>query len=177
MIYLAQQISRCWAMNRSPTYNLQKIKKILAIILLLCAFLPLSRCTTYAPPSSVSASQSEKDVKSKEPSEYKTHKDFVPIKEVQFATLKSWIYILPFLWPLPFMSVQAQAKKAWLKWTLSLLELILIAFSIYCIYFWVNMGTTLIGGYIAIICIISYLLMFLAEYSVLFFKKKSPAQH
>ena len=39
------------------------------------------------------------------------------------------------------------------------------------------MGTTLIGGYVAIICIISYLLMFLAEYLVLFIKKKPPAQH
>ena len=162
---------------KGVSMNLQKIKIILAFVLLLCAFLPLSRCTTYAPPSSVSTSQGELNVKSKEPSDHKTYEDFVPVKEVKLTTPKSWIYILPFLWPLPLMFVQAQAKRAWLKWTLSLLELILIAFSIYCIYFWVNMGTTLIGGYVAIICIISYLLMFLAEYLFLFFKKKQPSQH
>ena len=148
----------------------QKIKTLLAIILLICVFLPLSRCTTYTPQSTPVSATGDKSIVPLEKSVIKQDKDFVPIKEVQVADPGSWIYILPFIWPLPLIAVQARAKKSWLKWTLRLLELALIAFSIYCLYFWINMGATLIGGYAAIICIISYLILFSVDNLFLFFK-------
>jgi len=151
--------------------NVQKIKKLLAIIFLICTFLPLSRCTTYAPHSSPVSATGDKKIINLAESVTKQDKDFVPIKEVKIANPDSWIFVLPFIWPLPLIAVQAQVKQAWLKWTLRLLELALIAFSIYCLYFWINIGTTLIGGYVAIICILSYLILFLIDNLFLFFKK------
>ncbi len=152
---------------------MQKIKKILAIILLLCSFLPLSRCTTYVRPDIPGpVAQNDQNSKLTDRPKIAAYDYFIPVREVQL----SWIFVLPFMWPLPLMAVQAQAKRAWLKISLRLLEFIFIVFSIYNIYFWVNMGDPLIGGYIAIGCIILYALIFLGEHLVLFFKNKAPTQ-
>ena len=151
------------------TFNI--IKRVVAVIFLLCMFLPLSRCEMDKL-SSPSAPQTQgTDTRARD----KTYSsDFTPIKIVEFTDISTWLFIFPFIWPLPLNLLQQRIRKNRVQWTLRLLELALIAYSLYLTYFWATLGTTLLGGYIALACIISYALIFFTENVALLRGKKKP---
>ena len=148
--------------------ELIRIKSLLAFILLICACLPLSNCEVKAIPQQY-PQPSERNIDSPQPKEnvqsFIYQDDFIPIKELEFDDLESWIFIFPFIWPIIIIPLQKKSKSILLLRLLFLFEFILIGFSTYSIVSWVFfLGDPLFAGYLATICIGSYLLIFIYEH-------------
>ena len=148
--------------------ELIRIKTLFAVILLICTCLPLSSCELNAIPQQYPQS-SERNIDSSQPQEnvptFIYQHDFIPINELKFDDLGSWIFIFPFVWPIIIIPLQKKIKPILLLRLLFLFEFVLIGFSIYAIVSYVFFfGDPLFSGYLATICISSYLIVFIYEH-------------
>ena len=148
---------------------INKIKTILAVVLILCTCLPLSRCEKKPFPATSPQGQmeveKEKDVPDLNQNDMEDKYSYtIPIKEVKIDELESFIWILVFIWPLPFWFLRSRMKFKIKTVLFSLIEICLIGFSFYLIVVWsIYYGETLYGGYIALVCISGISAIFLYE--------------
>jgi len=146
-----------------------KIKTVLAVILILCTCLPLSRCE-QKPIMGLSLKgqeQVQKDTKAPDlpkKDALKKYSYLIPIKEVHINDPRSFMFILVFIWPLPFWFVRSRLKFKFKTLLFRIIEICLIAFSFYMIVVWsIYFGETLYGGYIALSCISGISIIFIYE--------------
>lgn len=132
-----------------------KIKNIAALLLLICLVLPLSRCTKQTvevdPDGKVVAS-------TKVQNEYSY---LVPITEIELADPHSFIYLLPFIWPIPLWQLMMRVKNEKLKLCFLLFEAALLCVSTYYLVKWIfYYGSPYWGGLLAVICLATLWVVF-----------------
>ena len=151
-----------------------KIKIIIGIILPIFLFLPLGSCER----KQVIELMEPSDAPIQKPefmNEIKGAEYLILIETVSKAELQTWLSLFIFIWPLPFLVIKKYAAKTkWREMVANIFELLLIGFSIYCIYsivffFWY---TPTICGYLAATTITLYALAFLVEIFAPFYQMK-----
>jgi len=160
---------------------MNKIKTILAVILIICTCLPLSRCEKKiikvpVPQDQVGVGKNKSfsDINQKD-AEIK-YSYLIPIKEVRIDEPSTFLWIFVFVWPLPFWFLKSRIYFKWKTLLFSLLEVLLIGISFYPIVLWAFfMGETMYGGYIASFCIsgISGIYLYEVIINIMKWKNKS----
>jgi hypothetical protein len=126
--------------------NLLIIKRALALLLLVCFFLPLSQCTRKIQPelNTQSVAVEKADI-------------LTPYKTIKFKSIDEFGLVLLFFWPFLALIIRSYLVKKQYRITLSVVE---VAVSLFCIYYmWLIFGlwpTILVGGYLAITAFIGY---------------------
>jgi hypothetical protein len=133
-----------------------KIRSIAALLLLICFVLPLSRCTKQT----IEVDPDGKVVASKKvQGEYSY---LVPITEIEFADPHSFIYLLPFIWPIPLWQLMRRVKNEKLKLCFLFFEAALLCVSTYYLVIWTfYYGSPYWGGVLAVICLATLWVVFL----------------
>jgi hypothetical protein len=161
---------------------MNKIKTILAVILISCTFLPLSRCENkkpikeFLPQDQVEAGKNKSfsDVNQKDAE--KKYSYLIPIKEVRIDEPSTLLWIVGFVWPLPFWFLKSRIYFKWKTLLFSLLEVLLIGISLYVIVLGAfYLGETVYGGYIALVCISGISAIYLYEVIVNVIKWKNKS--
>jgi len=102
-------------------------KRIVAFVLIICFFLPLSQCST--------TKSNTEEIKRSNASEKLTLTDvnsiYYPYKTLELDSLKSLVTIAVFFFWLPFLLVEGRLKKIWKKAAFGVSELAACGFSIY----------------------------------------------
>lgn len=88
---------------------IEAIKRVLAIVILICFFLPLSQCTTTVPENA------KPDAKMVSKTE-----EYVPYKAIHFQSFDEILLVSIFVWPLGFLALM---QKSRLKRTAVLLNI------------------------------------------------------
>jgi hypothetical protein len=113
-----------------------------------------------------------------------TNEKVVPKSEIEYLVLiedvsltepSSWISLFAFLWPIPFLILKSKVATSKRKRIIfSIVELLLVSFSVYFIYFvvlffWYD---PTFWGYLVVIVISIYALLYLAEIFLLLRKRQ-----
>ena len=133
-----------------------KIRNIAALLLLICIVLPLSRCSKQT----VEVDSDGKVVAStKSQTEYSY---LVPITEIELADPQSFIYLLPFIWPIPLWQLMKRIKNEKSKFYFFFFEAALLCVSTYYLVIWTfYYGSPYWGGVLAVICLAVLWVIFL----------------
>jgi len=130
-----------------------RTKYACAALLLLCFFLPMSKCTHYTHPTSKSSgippAQDSTAVVKEVIYTY-------PLSDFDVRQPWSWLCLLALIWPLPVLVCQRVGKRRFVLATVAVMEPILCGPSFYYIYLLSGLGQRLIGGYIALIAYAAY---------------------
>jgi hypothetical protein len=127
--------------------TLSVLKKMAAVIFLVCFFLPLSRCSKHEVEHDPNDPNALIVVGTK-------YSYMVPVNEIEAKSPSSLFYILPFVWPLPLWLLQKKIEPMWVKVSVGVIEVLSLCSATYCIVLWsIFFGETLIGGYLALICV------------------------
>jgi hypothetical protein len=133
-----------------------KIRNIAALLLLICIVLPLSRCAKQTvevdPEGKVVAS-------TKSRTEYSY---LIPIAEIELSDPHSFIYLLPFIWPIPLWQLMRRIKSEKLKLCAIFFEAALLSVSTYYLVIWTfYYGSPYWGGVLAVLCLVVLWAVFL----------------
>ena len=124
--------------------TVERIKRLLSIVILACLFMPLSQCTSKAPPNQEGGSHINV---------------FVPVAEVEFKDLGEIIIAGTFIWPLAALAVRRRFRTPVPEITINAVEVLLCAGSLYwiieIIWLW---GEIRYGGVIALGAFTAYLI-------------------
>lgn len=106
------------------------IKRLLALVILSCFFLPLAQCTykeKAAPAATVHAPAS--------PPAAPTRNDFVPYHDLTFSDGSGLIAMLPFVWPLALAAARRgrHTSRPW-QWSVNGAEIVLAGASALYVY-------------------------------------------
>ena len=138
--------------------NIKRVRNIAAILLLICIVLPMSRCakkTIVKEPDGKTTIQEQSPVK---------YSYLIPVTEIKYKNLATYIYLLPFIWPFPLWFITSKCKKRWSSIILNVAELILLSISFYLIVIWTfYMGSPYWGGFIAVASITVLSILFLYQ--------------
>jgi hypothetical protein len=141
-------------------FRVSRIIKFIAMGLLLIAlFLPISRCAVQNETYPSSAQPAESLIE-KAPAAYRYNyawTDFHP------TALSSWLMILIFIWPLPFLVLDRISSRLSHKIWPGILQILLAAGSIYYLYLCTFLYELWYGGYIAYSALSLYLLVSIIE--------------
>jgi len=153
----------------------EKIKFIIAALILIFIFLPLGSCERKAVKihssavneDSLSTMTEMQDLSSIKNIQKNDELDYlIPIKEFKFNEPLSWLMVIVFIWPLLFLATKKYLIKGnWKKLTMSTVELLFCGFSIYFLYsllyqLWYEPTK---WGYLAFAIIASYFVIILFE--------------
>lgn len=128
-------------------HKLNVLKKIAAVIFLVCFFLPLSRCSKHE----VEHDPNDPDALIVVGTKYSY---MAPVNEIEAKSPSSLFYILPFVWPLPLWLLQKKLKPKWVVVLAGVIEVLFLCSTTYCIVLWsIFFGETLVGGYLALLCV------------------------
>ncbi len=151
---------------------IQKIKIILAILLIVCTCLPLGSCEQKKI-EIIEHASGEKSLRrlsaineaSTEGTKQKVTY-LIPIKNFNFQEQDTWIGLFAFIWPLPLLITKRMfLRTKWRRRIASALELLFTAFSTFFIYsivfkLWFK---PMMAGYSAVISISIYLVLHVIE--------------
>ncbi|WP_126452932.1 hypothetical protein [Sulfuriflexus mobilis] len=144
------------------------LKRISAILIMLCFFLPLSQCRLYqAPDSEPTPEQMQMQKENAATNQYVIFKMSDAFDKMEY---KSWLVLSLFLWPLAFVTIQELMGKNKVKW-LILIAPVLGAVTIYGITQLFLFTKILYGGYIWIVAMSIYTIIICLEFVQLFKKK------
>lgn len=125
------------------------VRRLAAGILLVALFLPLSRCSEQPP--------------EQEPDAPTTYRYYYAWTDFRAAEIGSWLIFLAFLWPLPFLVVEARERARVARTWSSAVQLPLGAGAIALIYYRTFLDQLWVGGYLAYIALGAYSLALTAE--------------
>jgi len=125
----------------------EKLKRVLAVLILGCLFLPLSQCSVKAPASGAPQTQAaERDV-------------YIPIRVVSMNPGAGLLIVAIFAWPLAALALRYRVRRAWHEILLNIAELLCcatsIAYVVLVVRFW---GELRYGGLLALIGLAAYFL-------------------
>lgn len=128
--------------------TLERFKRLLAILILMCFFLPIAQCTAKAPISNHEISE-----------KISATEVFIPVAVIQFKEIDELIIIAIFVWPLVISPFRWRVHTAKREMLVNFIELIFSAASIVYLvlvfHFW---GDVLYGGIIVLSAFTAYLL-------------------
>ncbi|MBM4341594.1 MAG: hypothetical protein FJ110_18870 [Deltaproteobacteria bacterium] len=148
-----------------------KIKIVLAVILLISIFMPLGSCERKQIPKNEQTQTSPQQERSPTAPqstnmERSSIEYLVPIKFLELSEPSTWLFLVTFVWPLPFLAIKGfLLKSKWKRRIGNLLEFLLSGFSAYVIYSFVFtlFYEPMTWGYIATLAMSLYLMVHLAE--------------
>ncbi len=107
--------------SQFPMNLAEKSKRALAIIILICFFLPLAQCSTKAPVGSGSVSKSEAPMV------------LVPASDIKFESFDEVPLIAMYIWPLGFIGLRRLIQKPKHLAYVSGVEILLAGSALYCV--------------------------------------------
>jgi hypothetical protein len=145
----------------------EKLKIVLGLLLLACTFLPLGSCERLEPTVPDSAIPKSPSMDSKSPvMDRDTVEYLVPIKMLHYNEPMSWLFVIAFVWPLPFLLIKRRFLKT--KWKRRIGDVLELLFACGASFFIYSMVFTLwyepmLWGYIATLAIFLYVFVHLVE--------------
>lgn len=135
--------------------TIENFKRGLAIIILICFFLPLCQCSAKAP-----------TVKTSNQVDLSTTEALIPVEEIRFQNIDELVIIAVFVWPLALWMLRRLAITTPKKLLTNLAEIIFCAASLtYLMLIFRLWGHIKYGGILALVAFSSYLM---ASIAVLF---------
>jgi hypothetical protein len=146
----------------------EKIKIVLAVLLVICTFMPLGSCG-----GKQAATNDQTQTSSNESPAAKTEDEkgdavgyLILIRMLDSSDPLTWWLFVVFVWPLPLLIIKRfLLKSTWKRRIGNILELLLSGYSAFVIYslmfaFWL---TPMFWGYVATLIITLYLIVHLME--------------
>ncbi len=128
--------------------TLEKFKRLLAMLILMCFFIPLSQCTVKAPVS-----------KHTIPETSSTTEVFIPVAAVQFKEIDEVVIIALFAWPLVVLAFRRRVHTVAKEILVNSIELIFSATSFsYLVWVFHLWDEVRCGGIIALTTYSAYFL-------------------
>ncbi len=128
---------------------LEALKRVLAIVILTCFFLPLSQCTTVVPENG------KPDAKMVTKTE-----EYVPYKAIHLQSLDEIIVVSVFLWPLGFWALTRKPRSKRTSVLVSVAELLCglasLGYLAYLFLFWTEIE---LAGIVVIVAFVLSVLL------------------
>ncbi len=152
---------------------IENVKRIAAILLMICFVLPLSQCEksgkVEASPASATGTAAANRVPDRHYEVTYAYRNVSPGKPFESA-----ITIATFFWPLAFFLLRLKPWGPRVAVTMSLAELLLCAGSAYIVYGLVLFGELLWGGYLAYLALAVYFTAALSEILLRLWRRMRP---
>lgn len=122
---------------------IEKLKRALAAVILVCFFLPLAQCSSQM---------------SREPRKDEAPNVWIPAHSIDFQSTDEIPIAVMYLWPLAFIGVRRTARGRAAALAVNVIEGLLAAGSLYCVIETIRLwGTVRYGGILAIGAFAGYL--------------------
>ncbi|MBS1209268.1 MAG: hypothetical protein H6R19_1666 [Proteobacteria bacterium] len=132
--------------------TIENFKRGLALIILICFFLPLCQCSAKSPAENTSNQ-----------ADFSTTEELIPIEEIRFQNIDELVIISVFAWPLALWMLRRFAATKPKKLLTNLAEIIFCAASLtYLMVIFRLWGDIKYGGILALVAFTSYLVTSIA---------------
>jgi hypothetical protein len=132
------------------------LKKIAAVMLILCLLLPLSKCTRFVPVQIDKVEVQEGLKTSIEKATVRKTVIYYPLSSFRFSNFESWLALFAFIWPIVLLIISSSSKKHLFLVFIQILELACCCYTTFFLYFAVLLRVPMVGAYITLLAIILY---------------------
>lgn len=134
------------------------LKRVAAIILVLCLLLPLSKCTRLVPVQVGKSKVLDSLNTNIQNVTVKKTIIYYPLSNFRFSNSESWLTLFVFVWPVILLTISLLLKNNIFLVLIQILELICCCYTVFFIYFAVLLREPMIGAYVTLLAIFLYLI-------------------